>query len=45
MFFMRASNKGERAFCLLFWLQTKNARSILEHALHGPKGESQGWLS
>jgi len=32
MFFMRASDKGERAFCLLFWLQEKNAGSVFEHA-------------
>jgi len=29
---MRASNKGELAFCLLFWLQTKNDGIVFEHA-------------
>ena len=29
----------------IYGLLTKNAWSVFEHALHGPKGESQGRLS
>jgi len=37
--------KGGVSLPTFFSLLTKNAGSIFEHALHGPKGESQGWLS
>jgi len=46
MLFMRAW-MPERRFLAYFFgaVATKNAGSVFEHALHGPKGESQGWLS
>ena len=45
-FKIKAWMSGRRFLAYFFGaVDTKNAGSVFEHALHGPKGESQGWLS
>ena len=46
MLFMRARVKERHSFGYFsVAADTKNAGSVFEQAMPGPKGESQGWLS
>jgi len=44
-FWWELADKGGIFLLTFLLLQIKNTGSVFKHALHGPKGESQGWLS